>query len=122
MSLHWLVDDTRDLGADIITRTYEASITVARMLARLEITHIMLDHDLGSRLQNETGYDLLKEILEKSHRPKVQVITSNPVGRDRIVELLKDHGYTKENDGWWTPSSIPPVRSYYQWIPQSPYQ
>lgn len=91
-----LIDDCRDLGVDVIARTPEAG---KRMLALGGWECLCLDHDLGST-ESETGYDLLKWALEWKFVPqKVQLVTSNPVGRQNMRTALEAAGY-KTTDGF----------------------
>lgn len=89
--MYLLVDDIRDLGADVIVRTSAA----AKHLLPLSCwTVLALDHDLGDTQEN--GYELLKWAAEHGHvPPTVQLVTSNPVGRRNMANILKiDLGYT----------------------------
>lgn len=86
-----LIDDRRDLGIDVIARTPEAG---RRMLAFGGWECVCFDHDLGSA-HDETGYDVLKWALaHKLVPPKVQLVTSNPVGRANMQAALEGAGYT----------------------------
>lgn len=83
-----LIDDCRDLNADVIARTPEAG---KRMLALGGWECVCFDHDLACA---ETGYDVLVWALEKQFLPvKVQLVTSNPVGRQNMRQALEAHGY-----------------------------
>ena len=87
------VDDIRDSGSDIIARTYDAAIAI---LYSLNVTDLYMDHDLGLRSGNKTGYDVLKYMLScPSIKPPRRIIltTMNPVGRKNMGNLLKDNGY-----------------------------
>lgn len=91
-----LVDDKRDLNCDCIARNYEVAI----QLVHLNIWDcICLDHDLG---EEKTGYDVLSliiDLLDKDELPeRFQLVTSNPVGRDRMGKLLLNHGYKTINN------------------------
>ena len=96
-----LVDDCRDLGADVIARNAKA----AKKILAWNILHddsnsptfnfegVMLDHDLGGA---ESGYDVALWALEHGYLPpKVEIVTSNPVGRGAFEVLLHRWGYEK---------------------------
>lgn len=85
-----LIDDCRDLNADVIARTSEAG---KRMLALGGWECVCFDHDLGMQ-SAESGYDVLVWALEEQFLPsKVQLVTSNPVGRQNMRQALEAHGY-----------------------------
>lgn len=83
-----LIDDIRDLNTDAIARTPE----VARELLKCNCWEcVCFDHDLGTK---ESGYDIMKWMFEmRIYPPKIQLVTSNPVGRDNMKFLLKDNNY-----------------------------
>lgn len=86
--LELLIDDCRNLGTEAIARTPAA----ARYLLSLRIwRRVYLDHDLG---EGETGYDVLTWALERGLMPeRVQLVTSNPVGRQNMRAALENAGY-----------------------------
>lgn len=89
-----LIDDCRDLGADIIARNPSAA---RRMLALGGWECVCFDHDLGS---DESGYDIVVWAIEKQFLPpKIQLVTSNPVGRANMRAALEADGYST-NDGY----------------------
>lgn len=86
-----LIDDERNMGCDVICRNSEAGKT---MLAIRKWEGLCLDHDLGC---SETGYDVLTWALERSCVPAVvELVTSNPVGRDRMGAALVAAGWIKK--------------------------
>lgn len=91
-----LIDDIRNLGCDVTVRT--ATAGKRALLSYVgDIECLCLDHDLGP--DQESGYDIAKWAFEYDVMPKwVQIVTSNPVGRQNIANLLMDHGY-KSSDG-----------------------
>lgn len=94
-----LIDDERNLDVDVIARTPEAGRYLMRLAYRGGGNGwecICFDHDLGAR---ETGYDLLVWGIENRLLPnRIQLVTSNPVGRKRMRQALEREGY-KTIDG-----------------------
>ncbi|AFQ22244.1 hypothetical protein My1_085 [Pectobacterium phage My1] len=91
--LHILFDDVRNLeGMDIIARTTEAMHSLIE-LHLIKGCYLYMDNDLGA---SEEGYDILTTILTKTdNRPAyVHLVTSNPVARIRMQQLLEAEGYT----------------------------
>ena len=86
-----LIDDVRDLKADVIARTAQAGW---EMLSAHSWDGLLLDHDLG---EETTGYDLLCRALDADVCPKtVILVTSNPVGKAKfMVAALMHYGYVK---------------------------
>ncbi len=93
----WL-DDTRDPKRQakhswdqwIWIETYEETIA---LLETGKVTHISLDHDLGTV---KTGYDVILWIEEKLHQNrfnldslKIEVHSANPVGRKKILDAIE---------------------------------
>ena len=90
MIMYLLIDDERNYGADIIARTAKAGkLVLANLSTSIDVLGI--DHDLG---ENVSGYDIVKWAEANGYLPnKVQVISSNPVGRKAIANVLLDAGY-----------------------------
>ena len=89
-----LVDDIRDVAADIICRNYEAAVTLSTSLWLYE-WRLLLDHDLGP---GKTGYDFINHLITEKNMPKeVFIVSSNPVGRDNIGRALEAEGYVKKS-------------------------
>lgn len=86
-----LIDDERDLGCDVIARTPEA----AKKLIPLKCWEtICFDHDLGHSTET-TGYDLLSWAAGNNYLPNhIQLVTSNPIGQDRMIQVLNSYGYS----------------------------
>jgi len=90
----FLVDDIRDLHADIIARTYEGATIVADAIF-LNECRLLLDHDLGP---GKTGYDFINYLIAESNMPaEVWIVSSNPVGRDNIGRALEAEGYLRKS-------------------------
>jgi hypothetical protein len=88
-----LIDDTRDLHCDCIARTPEVA---KKLLAVGGFECVCFDHDLGSPV---TGYDILCWAIEREFLPnKIQLVTSNPVGRQKMSAALKADGYSTINE------------------------
>lgn len=53
---------------------------------------VFFDHDLG---EDRTGYDIAKWIVENNIKIKqgFKIVSSNPVGRFNISQLLNHYGY-----------------------------
>ena len=89
-----LIDDCRDLNCEVIARTPNAG---KKLLALGGWECVCFDHDLGT---NESGYDVLKWASAANFLPdRVQLVTSNPVGRKNMKNLLLDNGF-KTKDGF----------------------
>ncbi len=75
-------------GMDMIVRNYK---TAMRVLVAFKVEHLYLDYDLGEK---KTGLDVMLEAMSLGVLPKhVQVITMNPVGRERMERVLGNDGY-----------------------------
>lgn len=99
---HILIDDLRNLNMDIICRTSQAGFrTVVAFSGDIECLY--MDHDLGEESQTD-GYELLKKLyandgINISMPDKVQLVTSNPVGRQNMADLLISNGYIESPNG-----------------------
>ena len=88
-----LVDDKRDLNCECIARNSEAA---KRLIALGGWECVCFDHDLGEKTD---GYDILCWALENDFLPDmVQIVTSNPVGKERMSLALKNAGYGTNNN------------------------
>lgn len=87
-----LIDDQRTLPVDRIARTYAEGIAA---LAEQHWDILYLDHDLGdfSGVDGKelTGYDVACWLEQNpQHLPgRVEIVTSNPVGRRNIESALQ---------------------------------
>lgn len=92
--MYLLIDDIKNLaGFDIVARTSKAAKTILQFMGT-EISYIGIDHDLGE--EKTTGYDVLKWAFENNcirQDVEIEIISLNPVGRDRIKNLLNDYNY-----------------------------
>jgi hypothetical protein len=90
-----LIDDIRDLNTDAIARTAGAG---KALLKAYPWECLCLDHDLGET--SETGYQVLLWAINENALPeKVQLVTSNPVGRANMAQTLLANGY-RSKDGF----------------------
>jgi hypothetical protein len=74
-------------------RTNEEAI---RLLSSRDVDGISLDHDLGLYhfSPEETGYDLVRWMIENDKvPPKVVIHSWNPAGAKRMADALTDAGY-----------------------------
>jgi hypothetical protein len=87
-----LIDDTRNLNCDAIARNAEA----AKKLLTLNCWEcVCFDHDLGL---SASGYDVMQWMFQNEIYPEnIQLVTSNPVGRDNMAAILKHENYTSTN-------------------------
>lgn len=86
-----LIDDMRTINVDVIARNYDAGL---RMLALGGWDCAVFDHDLG---EVRTGYDLMNSALDRGWLPnKIELVTSNPVGRANMERALFANGYVKK--------------------------
>lgn len=87
-----LIDDQRNLPADRIARSYSEGVAA---LAEQHWDVLYLDHDLGDFSgiggQELTGYDVACWLEQHpQHLPdRIEIVTSNPVGRRRIEAALQ---------------------------------
>ncbi len=89
-----LIGDVIDLYCDVIARTPEAARKILTVVG-YEFDCVCFDHDLGCQ---ETGLDVLRYGIESETLPNhVQLVTSNPVGRQNMANLLTDNGYTSKD-------------------------
>ena len=89
-----LIDDVRDLNTEVIARNAQAGM---KMLALGGWECVCFDHDLA---EEKTGYDVLVWAIENKMLPsKVQLVTSNPVGRANMRAALENAGYKCMADG-----------------------
>jgi hypothetical protein len=93
-----LIDDIRELVADVTARSYAAGLDALSSQGPWDT--LLLDHDLASHEDGveKTGYDITKWIaahMDKQPR-RVILVTSNPVGRDNMGFMLEAAGYKRQ--------------------------
>jgi len=86
-----LIDDVRDFNVDIIARN---GISGLKLLDAFDFEMVYFDHDLGDGI---TGFEVLSQALNRNrlNQSKIKLITSNPVGRERMENILGDFGFKK---------------------------
>jgi hypothetical protein len=93
-----LIDDKRDLKANRVARNYHQGI-VALKQEKWDL--LLLDHDLGDFHDGteKTGYDIMLFLEEHpQYLPgKIEIVSSNPVGRRRM-QVVIDKLYGDKND------------------------
>lgn len=84
-----LIDDLRNLPADMIARTYKAGIDALRYCGPWDV--LLLDHDLGEPDPKHTGYGIMCWLEEnKEFVPgNIEFVTANPVGRKNMLAAYK---------------------------------
>jgi hypothetical protein len=93
-----LIDDMRDIKADVIARTYNEGIKALKSQGPFDILY--LDHDLASYDEygrEKTGYDIMcfLEVNLRYLPASIVVVSSNPVGR-RNMEVVIDKLYGRK--------------------------
>jgi len=88
--MYLLIDDKRDIGADITARSAVAGKAVLAELSGI-INCLGIDYDLGGPI---SGSDIIKWAANRGFLPKkVQIVSMNPPGRKAIQNALLDAGY-----------------------------
>ena len=84
-----MIDDKRDLPASRVARNYHQGI-VALKQEKWDL--LLLDHDLGdfNHGVEKTGYDIMLFLEENpQHLPgKIEIVSSNPIGRQRMQVVI----------------------------------
>ena len=92
-----IIDDIRELNCQYVAKTGWDGIEMMREHIE-EIGVLCLDHDLGDA-HAMNGFDVLYRLMLEGLVPdRVQLVTSNPVGRTNMGNLLLDRGY-ESRDG-----------------------
>jgi hypothetical protein len=89
-----LIDDQRNLPADLICRNYKTGEMILTMFA-FDIRYLMLDNDLGSPDPNDDGYKLACWLEERhadlgnSVLPEVvEIVTDNPPASAKMEQIF----------------------------------
>lgn len=92
--MHLLIDDVRVFPVDAIARNYDSAIV---LLPAYSWTWVYFDHDLGDDKKG-TGLDVMKFMFQQDiHPPNIQLVTSNPVGKKNMADLLSDNNYVTKD-------------------------
>lgn len=84
-----LIDDLRDIKADVVARTYDEGIDALTNKGPFDVLY--LDHDLADPDPHKTGYGIMC-FLEANLRllpGKIMLVTSNPVGRKNMEVVIE---------------------------------
>lgn len=83
-----LIDDLRDIKADRVARTFDDGIKALLEGGPWDILY--LDHDLGE-MDGKDGTGIINWIEEHAEfRPgKIELVTANPVGRERMKRVIE---------------------------------
>jgi hypothetical protein len=84
-----LIDDLREIKTDVVARTFDDGIAALKNYGPFSILY--LDHDLGEGDPRKTGYDIVCFIeanLEYLPKEKIVLVTSNPVGRQKMQVVI----------------------------------
>lgn len=86
-----LIDDTRDIEATVVCRNYKDGIEALRAMEKFDLLY--LNHDLASFDENGremTGYDIVLFLEENMQflPLDVQIVSANPVGRQKMSAVL----------------------------------
>lgn len=88
-----LIDDERNIEADVVARNYEEGIAALRFKG--PFAKLYIDHDLASFTEEGkelTGYDVmcyLEEHIRFAPR-EIICVSANPVGRARIEQVIQN--------------------------------
>ena len=76
----------------IVCKTYKSAIHAIKNAIKNQYDIVLdLDHDLGG---NKSGYDICRYLINNNIKIKgYRVHTSNPVGRNNIIQLMSRYGY-----------------------------
>ena len=90
-----LIDDCRNIEADVIARTFDAGIHALKYLGPFDILY--LDHDLGEEDGHHTGYGIITWLEQfPEYLPgEIKIITANPVGLQQM-RVVRDKFYAKK--------------------------
>jgi len=99
---HLLIDDFREFDVDHIAKNAREG---QKALLAFPVTHLYMDNDLGD-VDEPTGYDVLTWALMRGiHPTNVMLVTSNPVGRDKMAAALENAGYSKKGNWYILPDA-----------------
>lgn len=92
------LDDIRIPLSDdwIVVKNYAQFIELFDTITLDDVKLISLDHDLGETINEKTGYDIAKWLVElsiftKKDLPVIQCHSANPVGANNIVNFINSY-------------------------------
>ena len=94
-TLYFLIDDVRNIEADLIARTYEGALAVMPLI-HTTVETLGIDYML-----DYCGINTGLKLLNKFHRegwlpPNIQVVSSHPIGKKEIIQFLEMVGYKND--------------------------
>lgn len=91
-----LIDDLREIKADVVARTFDDGIQALRSGGKFDVLY--LDHDLGEDelcliegdKYPKTGYGIMVFLENNPHLlpGEIVLVTSNPVGRKNMQAVI----------------------------------
>ena len=90
MKRYILIDDRRNLDVDIIIRTPESAL---EFMDKQDVSEdvVIFDNDLGYETE---GWHIMQHMFDIGNYPaEIQLVTSNPVARDRMRSMIEHTGY-----------------------------
>ena len=92
------LDDIRIPLSDdwTIVKNYTQFVELFNTITLDDSVLISLDHDLGETVNEKTGYDVAKWLVElsiftKKDLPLIQCHSANPVGADNIINFINSY-------------------------------
>lgn len=89
-----LIDDVRDLDVDVICRNYASGLLFLEMFL-MDVTHLFLDNDLGSKDPNDDGYKIAcwiearhADLGDAALPTRIDVVTSNPAAASKMEQIF----------------------------------
>ena len=95
-----LIDDLRQITATVVCRD---PISAFKALEESTFDEYIFDHDLGYTAPGSSGYDILKWALAQGRinlNARIILVTDNVIGRQRMENLLRDHGFSRNLFYW----------------------
>ena len=87
-TLTLLIDDEKNIQADVVARNSKAALLLLPLKCW---AHILLDNDLGEKME---GHHILEWMVEEDCLPPtITLVTNNPPARDFMKKFLLRQGY-----------------------------
>jgi hypothetical protein len=105
MKINIFLDDIRIPLSDdwLIVKNYNKFVEIFNTpgFTLDDVGMISLDHDLGETVNEKTGYDVAKwlvqlSLISQKNLPFIQVHSANPVGANNIIKYI--NGYLRSQD------------------------